>query len=75
MILPDEYTSFNDFVNSLHNDFNTRDIIPLDAKEENWKDWGNTVSSSNTFISAGCPRTDSFTDWREWGKMLYSRFG
>lgn len=75
MILPDENISFKDFSASLLTDFNTQDIIPIGAKEEDWKAWGNTLANSPTFVKAGVPPTDSFSNWREWGKLLYSRFG
>ena len=75
MILPDDYISFHNFVCSLQVDFSTNDNIPLETSEENWKIWGNIVAASPSFVKAGVPTTDGFSNWRDWGKMLYSIFG
>lgn len=75
MIMPSEHISFKDWSASLLTDFSTTDTIPIRISEENWKVFAKSVANSPTFVKAGAPQPESFANWREWGKMLYNRFG
>lgn len=75
MIYPDKYTSFADWAASLLIDFNTQNTIPLERDEKKWREWGNIVATSPTFVKAGAPMTQGFASWRDWAKIVYSNIG
>ncbi len=72
MILPDSHVSFNNFVASLLVDFNTVDTIITPVYEKDWRRIGDMIANSPTFVAKGCPTTEAFSNWREWGKMMYN---
>lgn len=71
MIIPSNAVSIKDFADSLIVDFNSRETIPYDVNEENWRQWGNIVASSPTFARNNVPTTENFPSWQEWGIIMY----
>ena len=75
MIMPDVNISFKDWAASLLTDFSTQDVIPMNPNEKEWKNFAKIVANSTSFVAAGVQQPESFADWREWGKLAFSRFG
>ena len=72
MIVPSPNTRIEDFAQSLMTDYQYNSIIPQEVNENNWKWWGNIVASSPIFAIKGCPTTENFSSWQEWGIIMYN---
>jgi hypothetical protein len=51
------------------------DDIPALYDEKGWKDWGNSLRLIGIFSGSSIPRTESFSDWREWAQRLTQVIG
>lgn len=71
MINPAGASSFTQFAESLLVDFSSRDDVPLIKNENDWKQWGNLVSSLPSFANRGVPTTENFSNWKDWGIIVY----
>lgn len=69
MILPYNI-SFEDWAASVVQDF-PLDIVPVEANEDNWKEWANYVAFSRTFSQNDVPGPDGFDDWHDWAERVY----
>lgn len=69
MIIP-EFINFIDWANSLIIDFPSENI-PLISDENDWKSWGDFISSLDTFSKQNAPGTAAYQDKWTWAKDLY----
>jgi len=47
------------------------DNIPFLDKEENWKEWGNSLVEENSFARNGAPGTQFFKNWKTWAQAVF----
>lgn len=69
MMIPD-YTDFLSWAASLIIDL-PNDNIPDVSNSVEWKEWGDRLVQENSFLVAGSPSTDGFSDWRSWARVVY----
>jgi len=73
IVLP-ENISFNDWMASLLVDFNTKQVVPKDYDEINWREICDNVATSPIFTSRAAPLTSGFSSWQEWAKTAVNTF-
>lgn len=54
-------------------DFPTTNL-PILYNEDAWKEWGNLVISTQSFANKAAPRTDGYSDWRDWAERIAGLF-
>ena len=69
MILPIAINLKN-WANSLIVDF-PNDNIPILTQEENWKQWGDRLVQSRSFINNNAPSTGLYDDWQSWANHVF----
>jgi len=69
MILPENVT-LRMWAGSLIIDF-PEDDIPILIDEKDWKEWGNFLIESTSFIQNNAPSTAIYQDWKEWASAVY----
>lgn len=69
MIIPN-LTSLKNFSSSLIIDFPDDNIIILDDKN-NWKEWGDQLVQSESFIQNSAPGTQNYNNWKDWAQDLF----
>lgn len=65
-----ELTTLTDWAASLVVDF-PMENIPFLKDESDWKTWGNTLISENTFAVNGAPGTGEYSNWKPWAADVY----
>lgn len=66
--------SFERWVAELQVDFSTEEI-PLNYKEENWRDFADQLRRLSTFSNNQIPTHDGFSDWRQWAMRVVQTLG
>ena len=66
--------SLLDWAQQLRNEYSEDDIPDL-RDEKGWQDWGNTLRLIGIFSGSAIPRTEMFSDWREWAQRLTQVIG
>ncbi len=69
MIMPDS-SSLSTWSSSVITDF-PNDNVPILDDEEKWREWGDTISSCQTFATQACPATHNYEDWKSWAQDVY----
>ncbi len=62
--------SLTDWSSSLLIDF-PDDNVPILLNEDDWKEWGNSLLTCESFISNGTPSPNEYSDWNEWALNVY----
>jgi hypothetical protein len=72
MIIP-KYISFHNWAASLQIDypFDTIPIVPLTTSEEEWKNWGGSLVSSQSFSKRNVQGPSDEKTWQEWAYKVY----
>jgi len=73
-LLPTKNISLLKWAQELRNEY-SEDDIPALYNENSWQEWGNALRLIGTFSGAGIPRTEGFTDWREWAQRTTQIIG
>ena len=66
--------SLLDWAQQLRSEY-SEDDIPVLYNQNDWQNWGNSLRLIGTFSGASIPRTESFSDWREWAQRFTQTIG
>lgn len=70
MIMPNEDTTFSQFVGSIVIDFPTENISS-ETNEDNWRLWGSNLVQLSSFSKNGAPDPYGFENKTDWYQAVF----